>query len=36
MKKEIIIKPLISEKTLKLVEEQNKYTFIVAKKASKS
>ncbi len=33
--RDIIISPLISEKTMKLMEENNAYTFKVAKKANK-
>lgn len=34
-KKTILIKPLITEKTEMLSEEQGKYTFVVNKKANK-
>ena len=35
MANNIIIKPIISEKTEKLTEKGNQYTFVVAKKANK-
>lgn len=31
----ILIKPIITEKSLKLVDEQNQYTFLVGRYASK-
>ncbi len=33
--KKIIIKPVITEKSLKLVANQNKYTFMITKSATK-
>jgi large subunit ribosomal protein L23 len=35
MSRDILIKPLVTEKTAKLTEKQNKYCFIVDKKANK-
>ncbi len=35
MKKQVLIKPVISEKSERLSEGSNKYTFIVHKKANK-
>lgn len=35
MMKKILVKPVISEKSLKLVEELNKYTFVVNIDATK-
>lgn len=35
VKKNILIKPLITEKTENLSEDQNKYTFVVDKRANK-
>lgn len=32
---EILIKPIVTEKSLKLVDEQNQYTFEVDKRATK-
>lgn len=32
---DILIKPIITEKSLKLVDEQNQYTFEVAREANK-
>lgn len=33
--RDIIIRPIITEKTMKLTQDENKYTFEVAKKANK-
>lgn len=35
-KMKILIKPVITEKSLKLVDEQNQYTFLVGKHATKT
>lgn len=34
-KYEVVIRPIITEKSLKLVDEQNQYSFYVAENASK-
>ena len=35
MSRDVLIRPLLTEKSNKLVEKQRKYTFIVDKKANK-
>ncbi|QQS29143.1 MAG: 50S ribosomal protein L23 [Sphingobacteriales bacterium] len=35
MSRDILIKPLVTEKTAKLTDKQNKYCFVVDKKANK-